>query len=273
MRDPLLAHLPEIRRAREYRLYGRSGKRYTDFYQDGGRAILGHRPSRIILDIKNTLSRGLMAPYPSIYAKQAEKALKTLFPKASDIRLYRSFERALAAVEKHIGQPVDDKTIADPGRGDACDGECAFWRPFIQSELLQAPVLLPILPVPHPLGPAVVVFRERPGANVAESDICSPVSLIALKRGIFDMIRFSDEVDRELWPGFDTIVIWKRNGPYLSPKIDEEKYAKLFLEFLDQGIVISPHFSIPSIIPSSFTEGEVKYLNTYRASGDSNGNG
>ena len=35
--------VPVIRRARGYRLYGFDGRRCLDLFQDGGRAVLGHR--------------------------------------------------------------------------------------------------------------------------------------------------------------------------------------------------------------------------------------
>ena len=272
MSDSLLADLPNIRRAREYRLYGASGQRYIDFYQDGGHAILGHRPSRIILDMKNLLSRGQIAAYPSIYLKQAQKALRKLFPDAGDIRLYSSFGRALSAVCAQAGEMVDAEAIEDPAHGGECNGICAFWRPFIDAARIKAPMLLPILPLPIPPAPAVVVFKERPSKTVQPSDICSPMSLIAIKRGIFDLIRFMSETDRHLWTEFDVFTIWNRYGPYLRLNIDRKDFSPLFHELLEDGIVISPFFTKPSIVPAIFTPGELKHLNKYRRTGDTNGN-
>ena len=56
--------MPEIRRARDYRLYDIHGRRYLDLCLDGGRALLGHKPGRVVLMMKNALEKGLSASYP-----------------------------------------------------------------------------------------------------------------------------------------------------------------------------------------------------------------
>ena len=59
--EQVLHELPPIRRARGYHLYDEAGKRYLDLSLAGGRALLGHRPERALLELKNLLSRGLAA--------------------------------------------------------------------------------------------------------------------------------------------------------------------------------------------------------------------
>lgn len=272
MTRSLLGEMPQIRRAREYRLYSASGKRFLDFYQDGGHAILGHRPSRTILDIKNLLSRGQIAAYPSAYFAQAKKALLTLFPTAKEFRLYKSLESAISAIELHTGETIRPEMMSDPGRDDECSGRCSLWRPFVDEDRMGAPVLVPILPIPMPPAPAVVVFREKPSPDVPVSDICSPVSLVALKRGIYDLIRFMEDTDRKAWEAFDGIDPWSRYGPYLNLAIDLADFPQVFHGFLEGGIVISPIFGRPSIIPPLYTTGEVKHFDKYRDFGAIHGN-
>lgn len=50
--------VPLIRRARGYFLYTPDGRRFLDFYQDNGRAVLGHRSSGMQQVIKSTVSKG-----------------------------------------------------------------------------------------------------------------------------------------------------------------------------------------------------------------------
>ena len=38
-------------------------------------------------------------------------------------------------------------------------------------------------------------------------------------------------------------------GPYLFPKLNEEKYESFFKAALDSHILLSPYFTIPSILP------------------------
>ena len=176
----------------------------------------------------------------------------------------------LSAVEPE--EMVDAEAIEDPAHGGECNGICAFWRPFVDAARIKAPMLLPILPLPIPPAPAVVVFMERPSKTVQPSDICSPMSLIAIKRGIFDLIRFMRETDRHLWTEFDDFTIWHRYGPYLRLNIDRKDFSPLFHDLLEDGIVISPFFTKPSIVPAIFTPGELKHLHKYRRTGDTNGN-
>lgn len=99
--------LPVIRRARDYHLYDASGRRILDLYQDNGRAWLGHRPEGVSLQIKNTLARGVYAPFPSAeegkMIKAAKTLCKTLGADIKDTAYYRS-----DSVEAgKLGTPVD----------------------------------------------------------------------------------------------------------------------------------------------------------------------
>ena len=51
-----MRRIPPVRRARDYHIYDESGRRYLDFYQDGGRAVLGHRPPNVAKTLKNVLA-------------------------------------------------------------------------------------------------------------------------------------------------------------------------------------------------------------------------
>ena len=42
---------------------------------------------------------------------------------------------------------------------------------------------------------------------------------------------------------------WERKGPYLFPKIPENQYEKFVLHCLEKGLVISPVYNEPSIVP------------------------
>ena len=257
--------LPTIRRARGYRLYDSDGRRYLDFYQDDGRAILGHRPSGMILEIKNLLSRGQIAAYPSQYHHRTIKALKTLIPDSVDARIYASFDRALKAAAQHLGSQVDEGTIHDPAVQTGGTGGTvgvSLWRPFVESG--DSPLLLPVLPVPIPFAPAVLVFREAPTSRVWESDVCSPVSLAALKRSIYDLIQHIAACDRSRWADFNDQDLWRRNGPYLTLVTGEADFPGLFNEMLSNGIVISPRFPGPSIIPAEYSPGEIGYVSGKR---------
>ncbi|TVR35815.1 MAG: hypothetical protein EA404_00365, partial [Spirochaetaceae bacterium] len=52
--------------------------------------------------------------------------------------------------------------------------------------------------------------------------------------------------------------IWLRRGPYLSSELDEAGYRELFARFLDNGILIAPRPSEPTILPQTMSPGEFK---------------
>ena len=260
MADKRTASLPNVRRARGYRLYDHGGRRYLDLFQDNGRAITGHRPAKMILEIKNLLSRGQIAAYPSVHTAQARRALETLVPEAAAVRIFSSPERALSAVRAHFGGDLTFDDIVDPALGRLRSGRAAYWRPFVDMDEIDAPVLLPVLPVATPPAAVSVVFRERPGDGVPESDMCSPVSVAALKRSIYDLLAYVEACDRSQWERFDAYSLWTRRGPYLSLNVAESDFVILHADFMAHGLVISPCFPGPSIIPGEYSAGELAYI-------------
>ena len=59
------------------------------------------------------------------------------------------------------------------------------------------------------------------------------------------------------WFIYDTILTkyWERKGPYLYPKITENKYDDFVKHCLDCSIVINPSYNEPSIIPFGADKG------------------
>lgn len=261
MSDLLLAKMPFYRRARGYRIYGEQGERFLDFFQDGGHAILGHRRPGITLEMKNILSRGQVAPYPSRYLRLAEKAVKQLIPNAVEVRFYRTGERALAAAADHLKTTRSQLEISDPALPKQKEHQLSWWRPFLESNPGTPPLLLPVLPLSTPPAPAALVFREAPAQNVPLSDHCSPLSLAAVKKSIFELITHIEKVDRSAWAEFDFNSLWSRKGPYLTLNIEEGKFGSLFSAMLDNGFLLSPRYPGPSIIPGEYSTGELaKFL-------------
>ena len=121
MKDAVL-----IRRARGYFLYTADGRRFLDFYQDNGRALLGHRVQGMQRVIKSTVSRGLLAPYPSVYGGRVERMVRKMFPSAGTVRVYRNRERLSGAVAAASHKPASRIAVADPlscqwGRGNVVE--------------------------------------------------------------------------------------------------------------------------------------------------------
>lgn len=256
---------PRIKRARDYYLYDDRGTRYLDCYQNGGFALLGHRPQTVIHELKNVLSRGLLADYPSIYDYRLLKSLKMLFPDYPAIRWYNSFEKALTNLSD-IGILSMDRAAGGEGPrfpDPAFEQESgimrvriALYRPFLESATQTVPTIVPILPFPARLGITVVCSRERNASALPPSDQISPMFSAALTRTVYDLLSYRESVEKTVWHRFET-EFWKRNGPYLVPRCPVDRYPVLFQHMMENKMLISPSPDVPSIIPATFTEGDI----------------
>jgi hypothetical protein len=98
--------------------------------------------------------------------------------------------------------------------------------------------------------------------RIRPSDSVSPALLGALARAWTDLSGALCERTEADWARFDlyTERFWDRRGPYLVPKMRKSRYPEFFAACLDKGILISPDYGVPSIVPFSADPGEFKPL-------------
>ncbi len=260
--DPGLLHaLPAFRRARGYRLYDGAARRYLDLWQADGHAILGHRPPGVTKLMKGGLSRGLIADLPSVRGGRLARALRSLLPGHPHVRVYAGLGRCLEALSLWRGAVVRVPDIPEAheaaGAPVAASGRAmAVWRPFVDmGAAVAADVLVPVLPFHMGGSPWAVCFRDDPGTGVPASEPVSSVILEAAAAAVGLLARYAagavcDEIGR-LAP-----VSWRRDGVYVSPRFPRERYPAVFRGFLDRGVVLSPRYDCPSILPAEASEGE-----------------
>lgn len=259
----LLRLVPEIHRARGWRLYAKNGARIVDLWQYGGRALLGHTPPGLLRALKNGAERGLFVPFPHFAEGRLRKALAALLP-GRRFRFYSGGEglnAALAAAEKAPG-------CVRPG----CARNPVLWRPFL--DIPSAPIFIPVLPFPFPGAPAVLVLDPEADSaleGVLPAETVSPTALAAAARCVRDLIA----VPGRGGPCFPKLASsgaagsrnWRRQGIYLSylPGNDSarpasggnaESYPALFRRFLDAGFLLPPSPSQPAILPGELSRGE-----------------
>jgi hypothetical protein len=134
--DELLRSLPRVLRARNFHLYLEGGKRLVDLWLQGGRAVLGHKPTGVLAELKNAAERGLFTPLPHPLERRLIKALGVFFPDRS-FRFYNDTPTMYRALEKALsseGAPFQDSAIPDPAFSNSnIDGTTvALWRPFVE---------------------------------------------------------------------------------------------------------------------------------------------
>lgn len=270
--------VPPIRRARGYRLYTADGRRFLDFWQADGRAILGHRGAGIVTELKRTLDRGVLASFPSSDERRLTRALGRLFEGVQTVGscdpdfavgVFATRERALAAIARTATGRVRCAREAEtapflplepePLR-DAVNGESpvVLWRPFVSDRravpggwpLNQAdehPFVIPVLPSGGLVEAEVVIGSRESGIDEHGEVIPAPV--LALLARAADALVSSRERPVLRLPGFSAV------GPYqiAEPRAD---YDRLYRGFLAAGIVLNPDARGPSIVPEELSDGE-----------------
>jgi hypothetical protein len=251
--NELLDLIPQIKRAREYRLYDYKGNRFLDFYQNNGHSILGHRPGTLTKQIKNTISRGLIYDIPSVYQKRLKKELAKTFKDYKSFHIFNSLEHALKNAYEYLN--TDPLLIGDPAFNNI--EKISFYRPFLTEKIekqlfSKSDILIPILP--FSLGGSPVITCIKKNIDNIQDDHISPFilsgtlnSIYNLRKAVLHNYRFSIKSK-----------YWTCIGIYLVPNMKKEKYKKAFKYFLNNGILISPYYNKPSILPGTATPGEIK---------------
>lgn len=259
----LLREIPHVLRARGYRLYTQGGKRLIDLWLNGGAAVLGHTPPNFLLEIKNTASRGLYAPFPHFTENRFLKALSKLLPDYK-FRLYASPPAELLQFGKKINiwRPFINETEQFTGSDFLAlvlPG-IQTWREYTDNENIANIIL--------PLGLCVVASKsETLLAQLPENDLLPPVLLAASARGVYDIIASNSQSgkparDKPLLPqtfkALRANQYWVRDSIYLTPKKkpNNEGWATLFKKFLDEGFLLPPTPLYPLILPGELSKGE-----------------
>ena len=250
----LMRLLPPVLRARDFHLYLEGGRRLTDLWQLGGKAILGHKPSRLIKELKNTAERGLFAPFPHHNEKRFLKALARLFPLPDlSFRIYASHAALESALENA-----------------GFSGRVEIWRPFLEKtealektkvlEKTKPKLFVPVLP--WVFCPEVLVLDKSLEDKFPPGDLLSPFILAPATRSIYDLIAAGDNGGRPSYPRIRKALSngknkWKHQGIYIFPANElQSNWKQVWEYFLEKGFLIPPNPREPLILPGILSKGE-----------------
>jgi hypothetical protein len=268
----LLRLLPPIRRARLWRLYAQDGRRFLDLWMDAGRSLLGAKGLRLGTSIKSSIDMGLLRPLPSVWEGRAKKALMEAFPGFSGAVAFRNEERALRGLGEFLGLRTDDLALLDVASRDAGERlgsgrvDALVVRPFgerlLQWQAAVPRFALPLLPCPSALAPGIVLVRDARDLDALRGELAPPASLACAAGALRELAAFSRIYGEELWRRSDRRLspFFERRGPYLYPRCAESEYEGFFRSALAAGILVSPRFELPSILPADFDDGELAAL-------------
>ena len=276
----LLGLVPQVLRARDFRLYTKSGRRLIDLWQNGGAAVLGHTPPLLLREIKNTASRGLYAPFPHFTEQRFLKALSQLLPGRS----FRVYAAPPAGIQFFTAGAISGNAglAGSAAPENAACLNAALWRPFLdfclpsqKPDVAQKsagpPLVLPVLPgvqgwrngLPYGLCVCAVLsgFEEKVFSVLPPGDFLSPILLAAAARGIWDLIAAAPVRANVQWQRVNKIIKtspWQRRGIYLFPRTPPapEAWDALFRLFLDAGFLLPPVPEHPLILPGILSPGE-----------------
>ncbi|MGA2976011.1 MAG: hypothetical protein ABSF77_11940 [Spirochaetia bacterium] len=252
----LLAGIPSIRRARDFRLYDTRGRRYLDLSRDG--ALLGHRVAVPVM--KSVLSQGLAAALPSAWEPRLAAAIARLVPEYPVVRLFSSRERALDAVSLALGARVEPEDLHDPALdpGAPGAGQVCLWRPFLPS-VSGGRALLPVLPLTVCGAPAPACFPAGT-RDVPPSETLPGFLLAAALRGCAALFKTESGPplpgNRVVERALDAAKGWARTGPYVRALFPAAEYPRVHAEFLHAGVLLYPGHPGPSVLPGECSPGE-----------------
>lgn len=235
-----------VKRTRNCFLYTEKQIRLTDLYQQGGRAILGWGKGSAITVFKNVLERKITGTFDTDFSPKINSE-KSQLSKAITELLGNEEERRIFVFNSISKNPIEfvktkfnfDAKIYQP------------WNNEVDWKNEEAVIIEP----PFAWSDEIFVLAlKNPEIELLETEqifrIPAPLCA-AFTRSIYDLIKELPNRQEKNWFIYDKIITkyWTRKGPYLYPKMSEEKYQDFMLHCLDCELVISPIYEKPSIIP------------------------
>lgn len=234
-----------VTRARNCFFYTKKGIRLTDLYQEDGRAILGWDAGDAYTQFKNTLNRGITGSFITEDKSRLEKAVSLLLNSDREIFFYSS------------------KSEATKAALTAFPDSSSMWRPWNPHQTDWKNITSVVIAPPFPWTDSVYILAIKSDADpyakaLAASKTKIPFPLqVGITRAIYNMIKALQEREEKDWFIYDPVLTkyWTRKGPYLYPKVPQEKYDEFILHCLDCELVINPKYNSPSIVPFGADKG------------------
>ena len=247
-----------IKRARGPYLYTAKGVRLTDCFQEGGRGILGwgSEGTKAFTVFKNVISRGISGSFETDFGSRSDcksqlsRAVSELLGSERTAYIFDSKEKALKA-----GLSVSSQSTS-------------LFRPWntenVNWRSVDCIVFAPVLPWADSSWIAAVDDEiVIAAAALADQSVKIPAPLeAAFTRSVYDLIKALQNRQEKDWFIYDTVLTkyFERKGPWLFPKVPEDKYWEFLTHCLKNGVVVSPVYKVPSIVPYGADKGSFRKL-------------
>lgn len=233
-----------VTRARNCFLYTKRGIRLTDMFQENGRAILGWQGDSAFTMFKNVLNRSQVGSFITEDKARIDKAISSLLKSERKVFWFSNKNSALKA-----------GLFIAPSRTN-------FYTPWSEyTEYNTADCVIVVPPMPWTDTVYLLAVRKElisENTNELPGTVKYPFAFEAgITRAVYNLINEIPQREEKNWFLYDTILTkyWTRKGPYLYPKMSEDKYNDFVMHCLKCEIVINPNYNNPSIIPFSADKG------------------
>lgn len=228
-----------VTRARGCFLYTKKCVRLTDMFMQNGRAILGWDGKNAFTFFKNFLNKGLTGDFICEDKPRIDKAVSVLLGKDCHVSFYHTKKEAVEAAVK-----LGSKAIVS-------------YRPWNKEQQDVASADAVVITPPLPWVEDIYILASDLDQSV-EGQYNPPYALqTAITRAIYNLVAQLPQRTEKDWFGYDPVLTkyWTRKGPYLFPKITENRYNDFVKHCLDCGLVINPSYNEPSIVPFGADKG------------------
>ncbi len=238
----------EFHRAREYYLYTREGKRFYDFWLDDGKAILGHKPKKLLHMIKNTAEKGLWGQSNAYFRIKGLVSLGAmLFPGWHVQEVVRVPQQPYSGIEKEeefiLAIDATKKTgdiAPDVSLTKENTAVYYFFGAKDRNSLSSKDYLLVMVPF-NWSNQYVILFSKK------EVSYCKHILTPIEVTGICETLKRINFLQREsnTISSLESLVIpnelWDRHGRYALYKKKDTEYTHIYKMYHSQGIQLSPN--------------------------------
>ncbi len=271
----IFARYGTVRRARGVYLYTAKGVRLTDCFLEGGAAILGWNSGKARTHFKDTFERGANGSFCGGLYSALETSVKHLLPaEYTCVRLVPSQAAAGNTCSlpdsARLWRPWLDFCRTDElNKADYPNGKM-FW-PCLEKGGELPPVVRIVPPFPFAGSPVVLAFTgdfaEKNQDRIPEHEVCPAPLISAITRSFYELKQALGEYGhKDFTVGSKVFSEWfELRECWLFPKISREDYDRFVLEALDAGIIFSPDYDTPSIMPWRANAGDFKRFSAARS--------
>ncbi len=262
--DEIKNRYGNVNRARGVYLYTEKGVRLVDMYLDAGRSIMGrgNGNGRSMLMFKNAMAKGLTSNFESGRQYRANKAILSTAKGFENVHFFSSKESCAFAICKALSIDFSFGDIHTNSMDSwLYKNGIPMWNPWAFETLEDENLAYVVPPFLLSQNIHIVVTKGSVEMPCTDTNIAS-CSFDGLARSFYDYEKEKENVSEKDFCIFDDVfnTYFNRKSCYLFPKMNEQHYKDFVIHCMDKGLLLSPYYNVPSIVPIGVNLGDFKKL-------------